>query len=102
MDIELLSREPLRLAVTFAEADACFHGHFPDRPVVPGSLLIGLCLWSIRKHAGQQNELTVRRFAFDRFAGPGRYELHIDAADAVFHCALTQEETIFARGRIAC
>lgn len=102
MDIEILSREPLRLAVTFAVSDACFNGHFPDHPVVPGSLVIGLCLWGIREHAGLRGTPTVRRFAFDRFAGPGRYELRFEGASPVLHCTLTQEETIFARGRIAC
>lgn len=100
MDLALLSAAPLCLAVRFDATDRCFNGHFPGNPVVPGSLIAGLCLWSIGTHLGVTEPLTITRFAFERFATPGDYELRIDNTGRHFACTLSAGGHTFARGRI--
>lgn len=100
MDLNLLSRNPLRLGVSFAPDDACFNGHFPGDPVVPGSLIAGLSLQAIREHLGHAGPLRVRRFSFSRFARPGSYTLDIEERDGTYLCTLRGADTLFAQGRI--
>lgn len=100
MDLSLVSRAPLRLWVHFEPGDACFHEHFPGNPVVPGSLIAGICLEAMRKHLGCTGRLVIERFSFSRFAPPGAYTLDIDEHGDGCLCTLSQNETIFARGRI--
>ena len=90
---------PQTLAVSFDPADACFNGHFPGNPVVPGTLILGLCLEAARRRLGR-DALTVRRFSFSRFAGPGDYELRIEEHGADLLCTFGRGETVFAKGRI--
>lgn len=94
-------REPLALSVALGPDHACFHGHFPGDPVVPGTLILALCLDAVRSRFGLAGHLTVRRFSFARFAAPGAYELCIEDRGGEFACTLNQGETVFARGRIA-
>jgi 3-hydroxyacyl-[acyl-carrier-protein] dehydratase len=91
----------LTLPVSFDPGDACFNGHFPGSPVVPGTLVVGLCLEAVRSRLGHAGPLTVRRFSFARFAAPGAYELRIEDRGGEFACTLSQGATVFARGRIA-
>lgn len=100
MDLTLLSRRPLRLAVVFRPGDACFHEHFPGNPVVPGSLIAGLCLEAMRQHLGCSGRLTIERFAFSRFAPPGAYTLGLDEQENGCLCTLSRDEDVFAQGRI--
>lgn len=100
MDLTLVSSSPLRMTVRFEPGDACFHEHFPNNPVVPGSLVAGLCLQAMREHLGHTGTLTIERFSFSRFAPPGAYTLDIDDDDGACLCTLSREDTIFARGRI--
>lgn len=90
----------LTLPVSFDLDDACFNGHFPGDPVVPGTLVVGLCLEAVRACLGHDRPLTVRRFSFARFAGPGAYELRIEDRGGEFACTLNRGETVYARGRI--
>ena len=91
----------LTLPVSFDAGHACFNGHFPGDPVVPGTLVVGLCLEAVRSRLGHAGPLTVRRFSFARFAAPGAYELRIEDRGGEFACTLNQGDTVFARGRIA-
>ena len=100
MDLNLISLRPLSLTVSFAPDDACFNGHFPDNPVVPGSLITGLSLQAIREHLGRTGPLRVRRFSFSRFARPGSYTLDIKEQGETCLCTLRSDDTLFAQGRI--
>ena len=98
MDLNPAGR--LTLPVSFDLDAPCFRGHFPGDPVVPGTLVVGLCLEAVRSRLGHAGPLTVRRFSFARFAAPGAYELRIEDRGGEFACTLNQGETVFARGRI--
>jgi 3-hydroxyacyl-[acyl-carrier-protein] dehydratase len=100
MDLTLVSRTPLRLAVRFEPDDACFNEHFPQNPVVPGSLVAGLCLKAMREHLGRTGRLVIERFSFSRFASPGAYTLDIEEQGDTCLCTLSSDDTVFARGRI--
>jgi 3-hydroxyacyl-[acyl-carrier-protein] dehydratase len=100
MDLSLVSRAPLRLCVRFEPGDACFNEHFPGNPVVPGSLIAGICLEAMREHLGCTGRLVIERFSFSRFATPGAYSLDIDELEGGCLCTLSRDATIFARGRI--
>lgn len=101
MDLSLISLYPLSLLVSFEPEDACFNGHFPDNPVVPGSLIASLSLQAIREHLGRTGQLRVQRFSFSRFARPGSYTLDIKEQGETYLCTLRSEDTLFAQGRIA-
>ena len=98
--MDLKAAGSLTLPVSFDPDDACFNGHFPGNPVVPGTLVLGLCLDAVRTRLGHAGPLRVRRFSFARFAAPGTYELRIEDRGGEFACTLIQGETVFARGRI--
>ena len=100
MDLKLISLHPLSLLVSFEPDDACFNNHFPDNPVVPGSLVTGLSLQAIREHLGRTGPLRVQRFSFSRFARPGSYTLDIREEGETFLCTLHGEGALFAQGRI--
>lgn len=100
MDLTLISQNPLRLSVTFHPCDPCFADHFPKKPVVPGSLILALCLHCLNEHVVTGSIPTVHRFSFPRFAPPGAYELSMSKADDAYLCRLYQGETIYAQGRI--
>ena len=100
MDLSLVSRTPLRLTATFEPGASCFHEHFPGNPVVPGSLVAGLCMQVVREHQNEAGPLLVKRFSFSRFVSPGAYDLSITEQDAGYQCTLSQGEHIFAQGRI--
>jgi len=100
MDLSLVSQEPLRLSVSFDPADACFNEHFPGNPVVPGSLIAGLCMQVISQHRHISRPLCVHRFSFSHFASPGTYALGIEERGEAYLCTLHRDDTIFAQGRI--
>jgi 3-hydroxyacyl-[acyl-carrier-protein] dehydratase len=100
MDLSLVSRIPLRLSATFESGDSCFHEHFPGNPVVPGSLVVGLCMQAVRDHQNESGPLLVKRFSFSRLVSPGAYDLKITAREAGYQCILSQDTHIFAQGRI--
>jgi len=104
MDLNLVSAsaEERIYACRLAPDDACFHEHFPDNPVLPGSLVAALSLQVVREDFGRTDALRVERFTFRRFAAPGAYELRITADDGAFRCRLLQENIIHAEGRITC
>lgn len=100
MDLSLLTQDPLRLTATFGPGDSCFHEHFPGNPVVPGSLVVGLCFQVLREHRNETGPLLLKRFSFSRFASPGSYDLSIAKQGTGYQCTLSQDEHIFAQGRI--
>lgn len=104
MDLKLVCRHPLQLTIDFAPQDSCFHEHFPDHPVVPGSLIIALCMQTLREQTqAQAQAFLVKRFSFSRAAGIGSYLLTIEKNDQDYACHLRQGADIFAHGRItAC
>ncbi len=104
MDLTLLAASAGEriYACSFTPDDICFHEHFPDNPVLPGSLVIALSLRAVHEDFGRTGALRVERFAFRRFAAPGSYELSITARSADFFCQLRRDQTVYAEGRIAC
>lgn len=86
------------LELNFSADDACFRGHFPGNPVVPGSLVMALCLERIGTCTSKG--LCVRHFSFIRFAPPGAYTLNITPDGPAWSCILRQGQEIYARGRI--
>lgn len=99
MDINLVCRSPWQWLVTFVPDDSCFAGHFPGNPIVPGSLILALCLQGVA-FATPGSALTVRRFSFLRFTIPGTYTLSITLLQNTYKCVLSQQETLFAQGSI--
>lgn len=104
MDLNLVSASVGEriYACRFAPDDTCFHEHFPDTPVLPGSLVTALSLQAVREDFGRTRALRVERFVFRRFAAPGAYELRITASDGAFRCRLIRGNIVHAEGLIAC
>jgi 3-hydroxyacyl-[acyl-carrier-protein] dehydratase len=100
MDMTVLSSTPLRLALRLDASDACFRGHFPGNPVAPGTLILGMCLEAARTLPGRGGALSVRRFSFSRFAGPGEYEIILEERGGDLDCTMSRGGTVYARGRV--
>lgn len=100
MDLTLVHRSPVQVLVDFALKDSCFTGHFPGNPVVPGTLILALCLHYLDTIFAPSKLLTIQKFSFLRFAGPGSYLLSITPKADIYSCSLSQNEIIFAQGSI--
>ncbi len=103
MDLELLtsSHATRTYSCTFAEGEACFTDHFPEQPVIPGSLLIAVASECIRgETCAVSPKLIVRKFSFRRFACPGAYQLRITREKVNFLCTYSQGTHVVAEGKL--
>lgn len=100
MDLKLINASPLEFSLSFSPQDNCFQGHFPGNPVVPGSLILGLCLQAVLQFYAPQQRLQVKKFSFLKFVRPQTYTLSIVSQKNIFSCVLAQDGLFFARGVI--
>ncbi len=85
----------------FDPSMSLFKRHFPGRPVVPGSLILGTFLKEISGVWGIPcTYMEVERFHFMRFVSPGTYGYEIERSGPRVLCRLIQDNMVFARGSI--
>ncbi len=78
-----------------------FGMHFPGRPVVPGSLIIGCFLKRIEESFGLgDRSIRIKRFRFLDFVSPGRYPYDMEERDTTIFCRLWGGDKILCDGII--
>lgn len=104
MDLTIAERRPDMASVIcrFRAEDACFHDHFPGNPVVPGSLIVGISLYTVLTAFTGETPLRISRFSFLRPARPGEGILHIRVHEHGFSCHFEQLGALCAKGTIQC
>jgi 3-hydroxyacyl-[acyl-carrier-protein] dehydratase len=82
----------------FDPHDRIYEDHFPDRAVVPGSLIVQAFL-EAGKAAGFSNKGgSVENFRFKEFVAPGEYAFSIEDMSKGWHCRLYHEGITVASG----
>jgi 3-hydroxymyristoyl/3-hydroxydecanoyl-(acyl carrier protein) dehydratase len=85
----------------FDTADSIYATHFPDMPVVPGSLIIQAFIAAVEECGLLFGQLTVRDFRFNEFTAPGCYAYHMEVfQNGIVHCALERDGVVIAAGRL--
>ena len=85
----------------FDPSDKIYNGHFPGRPVVPGSIIVHAFLEKIKGIANNESSLLIiDNFRFIRFIPPGEYNYEIIESSNGFKCILYDKERKTATGII--
>jgi 3-hydroxyacyl-[acyl-carrier-protein] dehydratase len=82
----------------FDPEDPMYHDHFPNQPVVPGSLIIEAFLKTLEKK--EIKATAIKRFRFIAFAAPGSYTYKLVIKAGLIDCYLFQDEQKYAVGKI--
>lgn len=87
----------------FDAGDPVYSGHFPGRPVVPGSLIVQAFLEAAETISNYGGPWIIQDFRFKAFVAPGCYPFRIEVIrDRVFCCSLLSDGLILAAGRLQC
>jgi 3-hydroxyacyl-[acyl-carrier-protein] dehydratase len=82
----------------FHPGDAVYRDHFPDYPVVPGSLIIHAFFEALKKAGLMQELSSIDNFKFREFLRPGRYCFRIETRKDRFYCAITKDNKTLVTG----
>jgi 3-hydroxyacyl-[acyl-carrier-protein] dehydratase len=87
----------------FDAGDPIYSGHFPGRPVVPGSLIVQAFLKAAETRHDSGGQWIVQNFRFKAFVAPGCYTYRMEAAqDRILRCSLLSNGVVVAAGRLQC
>jgi 3-hydroxymyristoyl/3-hydroxydecanoyl-(acyl carrier protein) dehydratase len=84
----------------FDPDDPIYQSHFPSFPVVPGSLLVGRFLQTIKEMKDNPEMLVIKTFTFKGFTTPGICNYSIEMTDTQIKCQLFQDNSLKAKGVI--
>lgn len=79
---------------TFPADEAALQDHFPDSPVIPGTLIIHSFVQALRTRMPEAM-LSASRFRFKEFITPASYQYSIEQTPSGFSC------TLFSKGKKA-
>lgn len=82
----------------FDPEDGIYRDHFPDHPVVPGSLIVQAFVKAIGVPADGPLELA--EFRFKRFIAPGTYRYHLDDQGGHIACRLYDRDITVVTGQV--
>ncbi|MBP8646339.1 MAG: hypothetical protein KBH99_09495 [Syntrophobacteraceae bacterium] len=86
--------------ILFDPADPIYRDHFPDRPVVPGSLVVEAFLRIARAAGFPDRRIVVENFRFREFLVPGLYDFRIEIRDETFQCFLSSQNRKLVTGSL--
>jgi 3-hydroxyacyl-[acyl-carrier-protein] dehydratase len=87
----------------FNAGDPIYRGHFPGRPVVPGSLIVQAFLKAAETRHTSGRQWIIQDFRFKAFVVPGCYAYRIEVIeDRVLCCSLLRDGFTLAAGRLEC
>lgn len=82
----------------FQPDDAIYQDHFPEYPVVPGSLVVH-AFWGAAAEAGFLSDyLAIENFRFREFLSPGHYAYRIELEENRLKCLIYRGEKKLVMG----
>ncbi|CAN2041274.1 3-hydroxyacyl-ACP dehydratase [Candidatus Magnetomoraceae bacterium gMMP-15] len=83
----------------FDPEDKIYSDHFPENPVVPGSLIIHAFMEAVKK-IGFTDFIAVENFRFKKFISPGEYQFHIEILKNHLKCKLYNKKKVVVTGNL--
>jgi len=90
----------IRAKVEPDPADPIYRDHFPDRPVVPGSLIVEAFLRIARAVGFLDRGIVIENFRFREFLVPGVYDYRIEIQDDTLQCSLSSQNRKLVTGSL--
>ncbi len=87
-------------AIFFDPEDRIYKDHFPENPVVPGTLIAGAFMEAARGIAFDQEAFTMENFRFRNFISPGEYPCTISVKGSKLSFKLYAGKKIAASGTL--
>ncbi|HOV85582.1 MAG TPA: hypothetical protein PLM79_04420 [Syntrophobacteraceae bacterium] len=87
-------------SLRFDPTDPIYAEHFPDRPVVPGSLVVGAFLEIAEGMGFLGSEVAVENFRFREFVVPGLYDYRVEARGDTLRCFLSSGDKKLVTGSL--
>ncbi|WP_139296861.1 hotdog family protein [Halodesulfovibrio marinisediminis] len=84
---------------TFPADESALKDHFPDSPIIPGTLIIHSFVSVLRENMPNA-VLSVSKFRFKSFVTPDTYAYSIEPRPFGFTCTLFKDEVKAVTGRI--
>lgn len=85
-------------SIHFCADDPIYETHFPQCPVVPGSLMVHAFLQALRENGIAAEKLCVENFSFREFLSPGMCRFEIKGREGKFQCRITRDGKKIASG----
>jgi 3-hydroxyacyl-[acyl-carrier-protein] dehydratase len=82
----------------FHPDDGVYKDHFPECPVVPGSLVVHAFLEAAAEAGFSSDYLTIENFRFREFLSPGHYAYRIELEENRLKCLIYRREKILVTG----
>jgi len=84
----------------FDPEDPVYQQHFPDCPVVPGSLIIKAFFKAVFQHGYDCRESVLKDFRFKEFLKPGSYDYYLRSSGNRIYCSLRSANQEYVSGVI--
>lgn len=88
MNSEKTNKDTWEGVFHFSSDDAIYRDHFPDYPVVPGSLIVYAFLQAAAEAGIQEGYRSLENFRFREFLTPGRYSFRMERQKDRLSCLI--------------
>lgn len=82
----------------FCPDDLIYKTHYPQCPVVPGSLIVHAFLQTLQQNGFKTEKLWVENFSFREFISPGLCWYDVKGRKGKFQCIITRDGKKMASG----
>lgn len=84
----------------FDASDPVYEAHFPEYPVVPGSLIIHAFLQALQEKGIAVKNLRIENFSFREFLPPGACRFRMAGRSGKLECRITKDGKKIAAGTL--
>ena len=77
----------------FDPSDRIYTDHFPEKPVVPGSVIVNAFLEAAKEAGFYNGPFTIKDFRFRGFVAPGEHAFNIQFNSGQLKCRLFQSSS---------
>ncbi|MDQ5988473.1 MAG: hypothetical protein CSYNP_04233 [Syntrophus sp. SKADARSKE-3] len=99
-----MKEEPKESAIEgnfyFPPDDPIYETHFPQHPVIPGSLIVHAFLRALEEEGLPIEGLGIEKFSFREFLSPGPYQFKIERRVGSMECRILKDGKKFATGTL--
>ena len=81
----------------FDPADWIYEGHFPENPVVPGSVIVNAFLQAGKESGFWEGKYIVEDFRFKGFVSPGEHAYRIEFQTEQMKCRLFETDSVSSK-----